>query len=98
MGFYVYILNRADGSYYTGHTDNLEARIVAHQTGHIPGYTHNRRPLKLVFAEELASRQEAYERERQIKGWTRAKKRALIRGDWEHLIRLGKSSGSTGSP
>ncbi|PKB78075.1 MAG: hypothetical protein BZY88_19995 [SAR202 cluster bacterium Io17-Chloro-G9] len=98
MGFYVYILNCADGSYYTGHTDNLEARILAHQTGHIPGYTQNRRPLKLVFAEQLSSRQDAFERERQIKGWTRAKKRALIRGDWEHLIRLGKNPGSTSSP
>ena len=95
VGFYVYILNCADGSYYTGHTDNLEARMVAHETGQIPGYTQTRRPLRLVFAEELSTRQEAFERERQIKGWTRSKKRALIHGDWQHLIRLGKSRGST---
>ena len=96
MGFHVYILNCADGSYYTGHTDNLEARLVAHQLGQVPGYTQKRRPLRMVFAEELSSRQEAFERERQIKGWTRAKKRALIRSDWEHLISLSKGPGSTG--
>ena len=98
MAFYVYILNCADGSFYTGHTDNLEARVVAHEMGRIPGYTRSRRPFRLVFAEELSSRQDAFERERQINGWTRAKKRALIRGDWEHLIHLGKSRGSTSSP
>ena len=71
VGFYVYILNCADGSFYTGHTDNLEARMVAHETGQIPGYTQTRRPLRLVFAEELSTRQEAFERERQIKGCSR---------------------------
>ena len=98
MGFYVYILNCADGTYYTGHTDNLEARIMSHHSGQIPGYTQTRRPLRLVFVEEVSSRQDAFERERQIKGWTRAKKRALIRRDWDHLIRLSKSLGSTSSP
>lgn len=107
MAFYVYVLLCADRSYYTGHTDNLEARVAAHQLGEIPGYTQNRRPVSLVFAEDFASRQEAFERERQIKGWSRIKKQALIRGDWDQLVKLARSAygrpcsgrdGSTGSP
>ena len=76
MAFYVYILRCADGSYYTGHTDNLERRLAAHQMGEIPGYTETRRPTELVFADEFASRQDALACERQIKEWTRAKKEA----------------------
>ena len=63
MPFYVYILRCGDGSYYTGHTDGLERRLVAHQRGEIPGYTYPRRPVCLVFAEEFPSRNEAFERE-----------------------------------
>ncbi|MBM3943122.1 MAG: GIY-YIG nuclease family protein [SAR202 cluster bacterium] len=85
MAFYVYILRCSDGSYYTGHTDNLEARLVAHQRGAIEGYTFSRRPVQLVFAEQFSSRQDAFERERQVKGWSRAKKDALIRQDWDSL-------------
>ena len=92
MGFYVYILKCADGSYYTGHTDNLEARLSAHQSGHFRNYTLNKRPVKLVFAEQLPSRLDALEQERRIKGWSRAKKEALIRRDWDKLIALSRSS------
>ncbi len=88
MSFYVYILKCADGSYYTGHTDNLESRLASHQSGAIPGYTETRRPVELAFAEELPSRLDALERERQIKGWSRAKKEALIKRDWERLVKL----------
>ena len=88
MAFYVYILRCADGFYYTGHTDNPEARLTAHQNGTIRGYTFSRRPVTLVFTEQFATRQEAFERERQIKGWSRAKKEALIKGDWEKLVRI----------
>ena len=94
MGFYVYILKCADGSYYTGHTDNLEARLAAHRTGSFRNYTLSRRPVELVFAEELPSRLEALEQERRIKGWSRAKKEALIRRDWDKLIALSRSSRS----
>ena len=82
MDYYVYILLCSDNSCYTGHTDNLEARMVAHHLGTIKGYTSSRRPIALVFSEQFSSRQEAFERERQIKGWSRAKKKALIDGDW----------------
>ena len=91
MAFYVYILRCSDGSYYTGHTDNPEARLAAHQRGEIPGYTASRRPVALVFIERLHSRQDAFDRERQIKGWSRAKKEALIEGDWDRLVKLSRS-------
>ena len=93
MAFYVYILRCSDGSYYTGYTDNLERRLAAHQSGKIPGYTETRRPTELVFTEEFASRQDALARERQIKGWTREKKEALIDGDWGQLVRLAHDQG-----
>ena len=92
MGFYVYILKCSDGSYYTGNTDQIEARLVAHDTGQFPGYTNERRPVELAFLEELGSRDEAFRRERQIKGWSRSKKEALMAGDWERLVRLSRSA------
>ncbi len=82
MSFWAYILHCADGSYYVGHTEDLEARVGAHQSGIIPGYTQKRRPLVLVWSQEFAERDEAFRAERQIKGWSRAKE-ALIRGHWE---------------
>ena len=81
MSFYVSILRCSDGSFYVGHTDDLESRIAAHQEGRMDGYTANRRPLTLEFSDGFPTRIEALERERQIKGWTRRKKEALIRGD-----------------
>ena len=98
MSFYVYILRCADGSYYVGHTDDLERRLAAHQNGEISGYASSRRPVELVFAEEFASRDEAFLRERQIKGWSRRKKEALIREDWAGLTLLSRAHGSTSSP
>ena len=93
MAFYVYILRCSDGSYYTGHTDNLEARLTAHQSGSIKGYTYLRRPVQLVFAQDFPSRDEAFQRERQVKGWSRGKKEALIRQDWERLKELARVHG-----
>ena len=98
MVFYVYILRCVDGSYYVGHSDELERRLTAHQSGEITGYTYSRRPVRLVFTEEFASRYEALQRERQIKGWSRRKKEALITEDWDGLKRLSRARGSTGSP
>jgi predicted GIY-YIG superfamily endonuclease len=85
MAFWVYILRCADASYYSGHTDNLEQRIGQHQTGQIPGYTETRQPVRLVFSQEFATREEALAAELQIKGWSRKKKEALMRGDWDAL-------------
>ena len=98
MSFWVYILRCADGSYYVGHTDDPEMRIAAHQSGVMAGYTRSRRPVQLAFAEEFASRDDAFLRERQIKSWSRRKKQALIEGDWDVLSRLSHTHGSTGSP
>jgi tRNA/rRNA methyltransferase len=83
MSFWTYVLQCADSSYYTGHTDDLEARFGAHRSGLIAGYTQKRRPVRLVWSQEFADRDEAFRAERQIKGWSRAKKEALISGDWD---------------
>jgi LAO/AO transport system kinase len=85
--FFVYMLHCADGSYYVGHTDDLERRVAQHQVGEIPGYTHERRPLTLVWSQETGTREEALTAERRIKGWARAKKEALIAGDWNSIQR-----------
>jgi predicted GIY-YIG superfamily endonuclease len=90
MSFWVYILCCADDSYYTGHTDDLEKRIAEHQSGTIEGYTSTRLPVKLVFSEQFSSREEALACEQQIKGWSRKKKEALMRGDWQELTRLAR--------
>lgn len=90
MVFWVYMLDCADGSYYTGHTDNLEQRIGEHRTGSYPGYTSSRLPVKLVWSQECATRAEALSAELQIKRWSRRKKEAMIRGDWEAVSLLAK--------
>jgi tRNA/rRNA methyltransferase len=103
VSFWAYMLRCADGSYYVGHTDDIETRIGAHQAGSIEGYTQKRRPVTLVWSQEFAERDEAFRAERRIKGWTRAKKEALIGGDWEGVQFLSRKlflryAGSTGSP
>lgn len=85
MAFYCYILRCSDGSFYTGHTDNLEHRIAQHQSGELPCYTHTRRPVTLAWSQDFPSRQEALAAEHQIKGWSRTKKQALIASDWTSL-------------
>ena len=90
MAFWVYILQCRDHSYYTGHTDNLEMRFAQHQQGTFGGYTHTRRPVKIVYSQEVATRLEALEAEFQIKGWSRKKKEALIKGDFQSLKLLAK--------
>ncbi|WP_174278546.1 GIY-YIG nuclease family protein [Sphingomonas bacterium] len=81
MTFWAYVLRCADDSYYTGHTDALEASIGAHQSGELPGYTQRRRPVTLAWSQEFPTRLEALEAERRIKGWSRARKEALFRED-----------------
>jgi len=99
MVFWAYMLHCRAGRFYTGHTDDLERRIAQHQSGLMPGYTQGRHPLELVWSQEFPSRYEALSAERRIKGWSRAKKLALIRGDWDAISRLAKekSSPSTSS-
>lgn len=90
MPFWVYVLRCADGSYYTGHTDDLTRRVGMHQHGEIPGYTSKRRPVELVFSQECSTRIEALAAELRIKGWSRAKKEALMRGEWAEVNRLSR--------
>ena len=98
MAFYAYMLHCADRSFYVGHTDNLERRIAQHDHGYTQGYTANRRPVVLVWSETFPTRYEALTAERRIKGWSRAKKLAPIRGDWTLISDLAKKkSPSTSS-
>src|SRR5919107_1700037 len=92
MTAFVYILKCADGSYYVGSTrgDTLDKRIGEHQGGEIPGYTSTRRPVTLVFAEQFYRITDAIAAERRIKGWSRAKKEALTRGNWSLVQWLAK--------
>jgi tRNA/rRNA methyltransferase len=93
MSFWTYVLRCSDGSYYTGHTDDLEKRIAQHQSGELPGYTRERRPVELMWAESFPSREEALAAELQVKDWSRAKKEALFRSDWAGLSLAAKPPG-----
>ena len=90
MHFFAYLLRCNDSSFYAGHTDNLELRIAQHRSGVMGGYTAKRLPIELVWSETFETREEALAAERQIKGWSRAKKQALIDGDWELVSKLAK--------
>jgi putative endonuclease len=87
---WVYLLECADGSYYTGCTTNIEQRYGEHQAGIKCAYTSTRRPVRMVWADEFQSVLDAIDSERQIKRWSRAKKEALIRGDFGALPGLSK--------
>jgi len=92
MGAWLYILRCSDGSYYTGTTRaDLERRVSEHQSGHFPGYTETRRPVELAYSEHFERITDAIAAERQIKGWSRAKKEALMAGDFARLGDLAKS-------
>ena len=80
-----------DGSYYVGMTSDLEYRIAQHETGEYPEcFTRIRRPVLLVYSEYFSTPEEAISAEKRTKGWSRAKKRALIRGDWSDIQRLSR--------
>ena len=91
MAFWTYMLHCADQTFYVGHTDNLDRRIAEHQSGVLGGYTSTRLPVVLVWSEYFQTRIEALEAERKLKGWSKAKKLALIRGDWARISALAKS-------
>ena len=94
--FYVYMLRCGDGSYYTGQTDDLDSRLLQHESGNV-GYTSTRKPVALVWQGEFETREAAIAFEQQIKGWSRAKKEALMAGDWAQVKALAKSKTSTPS-
>ena len=86
--YFVYILKCSDDSYYTGVTNNLERRIYEHQSGIIKGYTSKRLPVKLVYSEKFHDINDVIKSEKQIKGWSRKKKEALIAGNFDLLVKL----------
>ena len=89
---WVYILECSDGSYYTGCTTNINKRISEHNLGIYDSYTSMRRPVKLLWSQVFPEIRFAIEAERMIKGWTRAKKKALMKGDFDLLHELSMSS------
>lgn len=98
MPAFLYILRCSDGSYYVGSArGDLDHRIGDHQSGILGGYTAARRPVELVFAEEFAWITEAIAAERQVKGWSRRKKEALIAGELERLPELSRRVRRSGS-
>ena len=92
MSAFVYKLRCADGSFYVGSAtgDDLTRRIAEHQSGYYHGYTSARRPVTLVWSEHFLRITDAIGVERKIKGWSRAKKEALIKGDWSAIEQLAK--------
>ena len=80
----------ADGKYYTGHTDDLERRVGEHHGGGRCAFTSRRLPVKHVWSEAFGTRIEALEAERIVGGWSRAKKEALIAGDWSVVSHFAK--------
>ena len=88
---YTYILQCANGEYYVGSTTDIECRLMEHQAGMGGKFTSSHLPVKLVYFEEYPSVSQAFKRERQLHGWSRAKKEALINGDNELLKQLSKS-------
>ncbi|OGI20499.1 MAG: hypothetical protein A3B68_03175 [Candidatus Melainabacteria bacterium RIFCSPHIGHO2_02_FULL_34_12] len=90
MKGWMYILKCSDGSYYTGSTNNLESRFEQHKQGKGANHTKSRLPVKLIYFEEYSRIDEAFYREKQIQGWSRKKKEALIRGDYKRLVELSR--------
>jgi putative endonuclease len=104
MSFWVYMLRCADGRYYAGshRGEDVMVRVGGHQPGkRRQAFTYRRRPVALVWASEYPLALQAIAFERQLKGWSRAKKEALVRGDWNHLVELSSGGApprpSTGS-
>jgi putative endonuclease len=91
MTGYMYILECADGSYYTGSTKNLEKRLWEHDNFQGANYTRKKHPSKLVYVEEYPRIDEAFYREKQVQGWSHAKKKALIESSKDKLVELSKN-------
>ncbi|MEK9135574.1 MAG: GIY-YIG nuclease family protein [Bacteroidota bacterium] len=89
---WVYILRCSDASYYVGCTTNLHQRLGQHNAGTFEGYTSTRRPVELVWSQEFSDIRFAIEAERKLKKWTRPKKEALMRSDFNLLHELSRST------
>ena len=95
---HTYILECADGSYYTGSTRDLERRLWQHQHGIGARHTAQRLPVKLVYCEYYDRVDDAFRREKQIQGWTRRKKQALIAANMEQLVEFSRAHASAPLP
>ena len=90
--YYVYILKCSDDSFYIGITNDVKRRLQEHNSDKNKfSYTFTRRPLELVWFEKFTSPNEAISKEKQLKGWSRKKKLALINKNWEQLMRFSKN-------
>jgi predicted GIY-YIG superfamily endonuclease len=91
--YWMYMLLCRDGSFYVGVTSNVAVRVAQHAEGtERRHYTYSRRPLELVYAVSFPTPEEAIRAEKQLKGWSRAKKAAMIRGDWNEIRELARRS------
>ena len=92
MKIFVYIVECIDGSYYTGVTNDIERRISEHNAGlDSDSFTYSRRPVVVRYIQEFDQPEQAIRAEKQIKGWSRAKKEALIQGRFDDLVRLSQA-------
>ena len=91
MKGYMYLLLCSNGQYYTGSTSDLEKRLAEHQSGEGANFTKKHLPVKLVYCEEYQRIDEAFFREKQVQGWGRKKKEALINGEYGKLPQLSKN-------
>lgn len=90
--YYVYIVKSSDDSFYIGITSNLEKRIYEHNTGlKKSSYTYLRRPVELKWSEQFSDPNQAIKVEKQLKGWSRRKKIALIEEEWDDLVQFSKN-------
>jgi len=91
MHGYLYILLCSNGQYYTGSTNDLERRLAQHKNGEGANFTKKHLPVELVYLEEFQRIDEAFYREKQVQGWSRKKKEALIAGDQNKLPELSRN-------
>ena len=95
MKGYMYILECSDGSYYTGSTNDLELRLSQHLNGEGSNHTRKRLPVKLLYFEQFSRIDDAFSREKQVQGWSRIKKEALIKDMSDELHGLAKCLNET---
>ncbi|GAA1235439.1 hypothetical protein GCM10009633_05620 [Janibacter melonis] len=90
---HVYMLRCADGSYYVGSTRDLQKRLQQHATGLGSRYTSSRMPVELVWSQETETIPQAYALEKQVQGWSRAKREALIADQWDVIVERSRRRG-----
>jgi putative endonuclease len=98
MPSYMYILECADGSYYTGSTKDLDKRLWQHHNGEGANYTQKRLPVKLVYCEPYDRVEDAFNREKQVQGWSHRKKQALVTENYDKLIAFSRNYTEHGNP